>query len=432
MKLDLDTSNLDWSKATVRDYRYIHHLMKMIHERWTQLGMCSSYYAGVSKPCELVSNKENVFNLCRYSPGGILTWDQLSSIYHAMVFLGLYVYFNEKNFDEKYWKNGDNRKLYCFSLKDMCEIAEFDFFANPFIPGQPIDYYSKFLYPIKKVLSEYKKIASIHYILPRHLNTSNKFDSPVIVAERAGLAYSIVELPKKVVNGQEYQYEGQDALDFLKNPKNYLNRIEEFYNCYKNNIEWTHNSHPKSPRFFQNFMLGYEYVIQTIEVIGSNYGQDKEYSYYSDLVCGGFGVSFGSLFKCAELWPAGIKYDVFLCHTTFCTVDMVEANYEFYIGGHVTPKYFNSPWPMIIKSKSGTVPANNIVEEWIELPSWSEIPTSYPYSKKDEKWTRRYRKDGQQLSETNPKTNPFWHADHYAAFYYPMFVFDVSSLFQYN
>jgi hypothetical protein len=103
MKLDLDTSNLDWSKATVRDYRYIHHLMLMMHERWTKLGMAPSGFP-VKVTTTLVSNAYSdvsaIFKMNRYSPGGILSWDQLAAIYHAMVYLGLYVYFNPDNFKE--------------------------------------------------------------------------------------------------------------------------------------------------------------------------------------------------------------------------------------------------------------------------------------------------------------------------------------------
>ena len=46
---------------------------------------------------------------------------------------------------------------YGYSLQDMCDIANFDFFSNPFIPGQPLDYYSKFLKPLHDVLASYKK-----------------------------------------------------------------------------------------------------------------------------------------------------------------------------------------------------------------------------------------------------------------------------------
>ena len=88
MKFDLNTKNLDWDKATVRDYRYIHHLMLMIHERWTKLGMSPSGFPTNGSVC--ISEKAIGFSLTRYAPCGLLTWDQLVSIYHAMVYLGLY------------------------------------------------------------------------------------------------------------------------------------------------------------------------------------------------------------------------------------------------------------------------------------------------------------------------------------------------------
>lgn len=46
----------------------------------------------------------------------------------------------------------------------MCTIANFDFFANPFIPGQPIKYYEKFLKPIHDVLAEFKYVWNNYFI----------------------------------------------------------------------------------------------------------------------------------------------------------------------------------------------------------------------------------------------------------------------------
>jgi hypothetical protein len=53
--------------------------------------------------------------------------------------------------------NGIPKRPITFTLQDMCEIAEFDFFNNPMTPGQPASYYVKFLLPMKKVLTKFKK-----------------------------------------------------------------------------------------------------------------------------------------------------------------------------------------------------------------------------------------------------------------------------------
>lgn len=116
MKIDLDTSNLDWTKASVMDFRYIHHLREMVLERMNFGGAFG------------------FFNYNDYFPFGLFNFQQILMIYKAMLWMGTSIFFNRNNFDEKYWHNSNNLKLWCYTLKDMCEIAEFDFFANPLIP----------------------------------------------------------------------------------------------------------------------------------------------------------------------------------------------------------------------------------------------------------------------------------------------------------
>jgi hypothetical protein len=432
MKLDLDTTNLNWENATVRDYRYIHHLMMMIHERWTKLGMSPSGYTNSTndspRPCGNLEYGELAFNLHRYSPGGLLTWDQLSSIYHAMIYLGIHAYFNEKNFNEKNWKNGDNKKLYYFSLQDMCDIADFDFFSNPFIPGQPIDYYSKFLYPIKKVLSAYKKIASMHFIVAK----SNAGTTPCIGTIYNSSSSKLLPCPTKIINDDEWFYQGRDKINFFANIENHINKIKELYQYYKNGGNWQGgNSSPGATDIYH--LLGYEYSIETIYELWDDYGR-TETSIDSGLICSACGILFGNFFKCAELWPAGIPYDIYLCHTTYYKGSMITSPTITYNVGNV-PKYFNSPWPMIIHKGTYNVPNNGVVENWIELPSWNEIPKTYSHSVEGERYWEKYvmMEDNVINLERNPfYENPNWCADRYAAFYYPLLVFDVSSTFQYN
>lgn len=122
MKLDLDTENLDWGKATVNDFRYIYHLAKMCNERMVYGAVPHSGVASF------------VFNFTEFYPFGLFNFNQIKMIYQTMIYLGIAIYFNPNNFDEKYWKRHNNTKLWCYSIKDMCEIADFDFFSNPLLP----------------------------------------------------------------------------------------------------------------------------------------------------------------------------------------------------------------------------------------------------------------------------------------------------------
>lgn len=439
MKLDLDTSNLDWSKATVRDYRYIHHLMLMINERWLQLGIAPSGLPSSSSSDRLPSEKPttrsvsaagtNIFRMNRYSPGGLLTWDQLSSIYHAMTYLGLYVYFNPDNFKEENYVKGDLRKLPVFDLKDMCRIAEFDFFAHPFIPGQPIDYYSQFLLPIKKVLSAYKYISSNSYIVKQLTNESTPSPATFIDGSTCYI------FPKQTVkvDGVDYIIEGSDRINYLANGQNHLSALREYYECYKNDESFTEkykdryvwNGSPGNPA-----CLGYDYSVQSLYLASNDYNQSIDYHVDSGLAITSYTVNFGNLFKLTSAYPAGLPYTIYLYHTTYSK--RAATWYSEFYNYAPFPKYFNSPWDMIIKVKDGVVPDNCEVIEWIELPSWNDLPTSHPKSTFGEKYKGKVEiEDGRPNFVANPAKNVLAEVDHYGAEYIPLFVFDFSSKFQY-
>lgn len=455
MKLDLDTSNLDWNNATIRDYRYVHHLMLMIHERWTKLGYPASgfpitYVSNGLIPSSYSNTITPIFQMCRYSPGGSVSWNQLAAIYHAMLYLGLYVYFNPDNFKEEYYKDGDLRKLPVFSLKDMCEIADFDFFAHPFIPGQPIDYYSQFLYPIKKVLSAYKQISSNTFAVKHYSYYSSDMNSKVGTHWSYGQRYDdcmVLPIPRKTVDDRKYTYEGRDLIDFLSDSKNHLKCLKDYYECYKNG----ENYQEKYPDRYGDLhgdtcqsdspVLGYNYIVSYSDFRWSNYNQNMDsddniiYSIDSGFVITSYAVSFGNLFKVAFPFPAGIPYKTYLYHTT-ASVNWNGKN-ENVPSKLNDPRYFNSPWPMIIEKGSGTVPANNEVVEWIELPSWDALPGDWPKTTKDvrlyEMEIKDYDGGGNYISTKKSYTNaPMRCQDIYAAFYHPLFVFDFSSRFQYN
>lgn len=454
MRLDLDTSNLDWSNATVRDYRYIHHLMMMIHERWTKLGMAPSGFPA-SDIIPLVSNAHNdvsgIFKMNRYSPGGILSWDQLAAIYHAMVYLGLYVYFNPDNFKEEYYKNGDLRKLPVFDLKDMCRIAEFDFFAHPFIPGQPIDYYSQFLLPIKKVLSAYRFISTNVYLLKRYDRNIGSSAKAGTSSDDSGNVTAVFEPPYKIIDDRNRLYEGRDMIEFLANGQNHIDALKDYYQCFKDEVKFT-DRYPNRERPNQDTapseeygstgpVLGYSYKVSYIMLEWTDYGRNKDSndrvvpSIDEGFIITSYAAGFGNLYKLAYPYPAGIPYKVYLYHTTNAV--NWSAKQEDIPSESDSPRYFNSPWPMIMEVTSGTVPQNNEVIEWVELPSWDELPADWPYTTNEKKILdaeiKTHNSGSKYFEVTNNYSDgPFRCEDQYAALYYPLFVFDFSSLFNYN
>lgn len=455
MKLDLDTSNLDWSNATVRDYRYIHHLMLMIDERWTKLGMSPSGFSTRISNKVITSSYSDVsciFKMNRYSPGGILSWDQLAAIYHAMVYLGLYIYFNPDNFKDEYYKNGDLRKLPVFDLKDMCRIADFDFFAHPFIPGQPIDYYSQFLLPIKKVLSAYKLISTNVYLLKRFdPYSATGISAKVGTSSAADGDLSLFEIPYKTIDGRKYEYEGRDLIDFLADGQNHIDAVKDYYQCFKDGVRFT-DRYPErgvphvettTTEYYGSTapILGYNYKVSYLTERWTNYDRNKDSedrvipSIDEGFAITSYAVGFGNLYKVAYPYPAGLPYKVYLYHTT---TKVAWSGKQLNVPSDpAAPRYFNSPWPMIMEVKSGTVPANNEVIEWIELPSWNDLPTDWPHTTKDKRLRdaeiREYSSGGKYFYVPKSYVNgPFRCEDQYSALYYPLFVFDFSSLFQYN
>lgn len=157
MRFKIKTNeNLDWNNPNILNYQYIDYLKNMVHERYIKAGIIP--VAPLSIYVDSEYSNTPIWNDGLFQPHGILSFRNLQMIYSAMIFLGLHCYINESKLKNTNWKYGDNIVYLGYSLTDMCELAGFDFFANPFIPGQPIKYYEKFLGPMYKVLSEYKKL----------------------------------------------------------------------------------------------------------------------------------------------------------------------------------------------------------------------------------------------------------------------------------
>lgn len=148
MKLNLKLTDSDWNNINYLDPKYIWHLLNMVHERYFQLGLNPSetYHVVQIRP-----------RLSLFSFFGPISFNEINEIYQAMIYLGNYWYLNEDKFNAEMFTNGITKRPITFTLQDMCDIADFDFFNNPMTPGQPASYYAKFLLPMKKVLTKFKK-----------------------------------------------------------------------------------------------------------------------------------------------------------------------------------------------------------------------------------------------------------------------------------
>lgn len=403
MKIDLDTSNLNWNKATINDYRYIHHLMMMAYERWTKLGAFTNG-----------SNYSNFlpFKLNRYSPFGILTWDQLSSIYHAMTYLGTYVYLNEKNLNEKYWKNGDNRKWIFYSLQDMCDIAEFDFFAHPFIPGQPLEYYSQFLLPIKKVLASYKKIATSRFI--------TKYTSAISFSESG--KHGAFPIPTYTYT-DEYgvsrspTIDGYELINYLADKDNWLKYAKRYYNQLKNEEAFTNFDGEKVGVGTSSPYLGYQYTVTTLYSLYTNRdGNDGNNRMDHGLVYSSLLVSFGNLFKSITKFIPGTSYKIYLLHTS--------KNSTY-------PTYLNSPWSNLIEVRNGVVKENGEIVEYIELPE-IDVPMTLANSEVGKYYSEKKVLNENGFANVTDRKTKAAKNERFSAFYKPLIVLDYSSYFNYN
>jgi hypothetical protein len=410
MKIDSDTSNLDWNKASINDYRYIHHLMQMAWERWKKLGSIDwSQF-----------NRYVPFKFNRYSPFGILTWDQLSSIYHAMTYLGTYVFLNPKNLNAKYWKNGDNRKWAFYSLQDMCDIAEFDFFAHPFIPGQPLDYYSKFLLPIKKVLASYKTIA-----ISRFLTKNN-----TILLAPSGKT-GMFPLPTFTYTSESgtsfiYEINGSERISYLRDEDNWKKYLRRYYNQLKNDETLTNFEGQKvNPTYNKLYGLGYQYAVYTLYSLYNKTGKYENGRMDHGLCYSYVMANFGSWYRSLTKYIPGLPYKVYLLHTTNSGSHYNTGQYDY-----GWPSYFDSPWDNLIELRSGNVNENGDILEYIELPE-IDIPMTTSKSTVDEYYSEKLKK-GQYSTEVVDRKWGAARTERFSAFYVPLIVIDYSSYFQYN
>lgn len=399
MKLK-NTNELNWEEANILDYRYINHLTKMITERSVGIGWMPK--SSVSQAW--VQSYTNVFNFLwtpeRFSPGGFITWEQISQIYSMTMFLATYVYMNENNFKEENFVNGDLRRHLGYSIEDLCNIADFDWFSNPCLPGQPIIYYSKFLHPLKKVLSSLKKVWS------NRAYTSDR--SPVCYGNYSSLPNSFYSSKNGVT------VSGKDKYEELKDYDKIIEMIKE--TIYGS----------KYSSFKKSTSSGALYSFLTVSYIfgtwDSEYGSEESkyenfdtwfYSFYSVKNTGRF--IWNSYFK------PGSSYSTYLYSTTsFNNVPYTNSSKSYY---HI------SKWGNIIKCGEGTVPEDGHIRESLQLPDWNlpnrnDLPD---YIDLSEFFLSYSRLDG-----TSSSVKPGKKGINVGTCYIPLVIVDYSNSFQYN
>lgn len=398
MRLDLDTSNLDWNNPTVLDFRYVYHLAKMCNERIS--------YSGA------VGNAANyIFNFTDFYPFGFFNFNQILMLYKTMVYLGVFIYFNPDNFDEKYWHNANNTKLWGYSLKDMCEIGEFDFFSNPLIPGQPLNYYNKFLLPIKKVLAAYKYMwtnmtgaetgtLSDHTIKGRYLNA--------------------VTLPQKTVTidgeTKTATINGNERVNFWEDIDNIIDQCKsQQYGKLYSHPDVSISQKSLSP-------LGYTIALHREQWIWNGYDGEGDYDLYSADVWSDLVTVWEGVYEFAMIFPSNCQYTIYLYQIGSGPIWSRETNSDSFL-----PAYNSSPWGRIIERQSGTTNSTGIIKETISLPDSdgykfdvsvkNRIPVSEFYTTKATSTSGNYKTNNNKLLQkafVNCK-------------YLPLVVVDVSS-----
>ena len=384
---------LDWDKASVLEWKYLDYLQKMINERLVgnvqvgyyynfddtqvQLGM-NPIYIGFGK---VTARTETQFcwNTMRFSPGGFVKWEQLQSIYSMVMYLATYVYINEDNFKNENFVNGDNRKLFGYSMEQLNTIAEFNFFTNPFIPGQPILYYNKFLKPLYLILKSLNKV------------WSNQWKTTT-----TGASGSVTDSVFNV----------KDEDDNIDTPASF--KHFQHPNNWKSGIENHSLTSVNTSKF-----LYYMFQLKWYESKNVNISTIERCSW-----------RHGDVFRFRNMFKPGSKYDIYLYSTTYIP-HRFNPGFPNYSGKISIPFYYRSNWNNIIKRQSGTVPDTGIVTEIITLPDFNWNFT-YPVS---DSIIKKYYFDS-----TNDKVNYniFNRRCHVGAAYIPMIIVDYTGTWKYN
>lgn len=333
MKLNLNTDNLNWDEVNIFDYRYIHHLMLMVQERYIGIGL-PSVETSEHYPIPNTSESIQYWNFSKWTPNGLLTWDQLQSIYSATFFLAQYVYINPDNFNTNNFKNHSLRKFLGYSLQQLCDIANFDFFKNPFIPGQRLDYYTKFLLPLKKILSELKYLYTDAF----------KYDD-----EDNFIIKSNIYLPEK----DGYTIDGPDKIDYLQNFDNFISQMNDHgYKEYSDSV-----------------LLGYQVSFQYIRDIWYGYDYSQDGKNYDGWVYKNAAYKDENTLTTVGRYTPGLEYKAYLYSTT-TGVDFIKKN----------PSYYRSNYEDIILVNTSNVPNTGFIKEKFSIKpiDWNVDITGIP------------------------------------------------------
>lgn len=406
MKL-INTNDLDWNNPDILDYRYIDHLTKMINERWIEIGYTPitndmGYMYNTSKWMCVGSGSKHIWTPHRFSPGGFLTWDQLSQIYSATLYLAIYVYINEANFKEENFENSDNRLHFGYSLPQLCEITDFDFFANPFIPGHPIQYYTKFLAPLRKILLELKKVWSNIATYQNEKTFRNYISS-----------FKSSFFPKIGDNSVK----GKDRYEAMQNFTRIKGYVEDTLNGGS-----IYNDIPYNLTYYA--LYAFTNITSRTDYWQPSYDEPNEWVKYYAWYYNSIGVKNKGKYKFAYYFKPGASYKTYLIASTYT------KNIENFIPVNgLANFYWASSWGKIIEGPSGNVPNNGMVTHEFSLPNWdlpnkNDLPSYIDL--KDFQETN-------QSSQNKYEDIPFYKRGvTVGCQYIPMIIVDYSGTFNYN
>lgn len=386
-------NTLDWNNANTRQFKYIYYLAQMVYERSIKVGISINTNRNISYAGNQCSNV--AFDILQYQPAGFFRFKHIQMIYHMMLYLGIYVYMNPDNLSESNWKNGDNRQLFGYSLKDMCNIANFDFFANPLLPNQPLNYYDKFLKPIHDVLASYRYYWT-NLFVGLNKNKLYTWGYPA-------------ELPTKVIDGRTYTYNGPDKINYEGNFDNLKNKAESEGEQTDENTTQTH-------------ILGAQIFFYYDQFYWNGYKGDQSWSKYEGICWSGFYYRYENNVKPIQNLCTGCPYTLYLYHSTFHV--LARHIYSSRDWDNRRLAYFQSPFNMLISLQSGTI-NNQFPTFHIHLPTKWAFNTNTSNIPIEEFWKRRYYSRTNYTDNTNART-----LDGKLGFYYrPLIKVDYISKF---
>lgn len=406
MLLDENFDKLDWDNANILDWRYLNYLQRMIHERYIKIGCAPCDFPdfalnNVFKNFAGVEFEKNLIVWCpqRFSPGGFITWKQIQMIYNMTLFLATHVYLNEDNLKEENFENGDLKTFLSYTMPQLIELTGFDFYEHPFIPGQPILYYNKFLKPLKIILSNLKKI------------WSNNVDTTVNDIATGTLN----ELPNSYLAGDKTYSE---KLSIRKNKDNWIAAMQDKF------AEGREVNYGRSYFIYLGYCASFNYEESLVD------NQPVGDCVYQTLT-----VNFSKTYRFRNSFIPNTNYDIYLISIT--------NNFESYQGvthsatvykNSLEPYWHSTNWNNIIKVKSGLIPESGLLVERLSLPDWNlkiDFPKSEEYIE-DNIWRNKYVYDSSTNGysrDTNPYASLYF--GRAACYYYPLVVLDYSSNFLY-